>query len=312
MSLNIAICIWGQWRSGDICAPYIKNFFTAYDENINVDFFTSVKDYNLYENSSTPSNFNIDGNELLNKLESCYNPKKKKITKDIVHENNYYGVKYIGMADAIMLKKQYELENNIKYDLVFLARYDMLIWPTDYFRNLVRQIQKHHNLMKSNSIFSQSIILESNMRFRHHKKIIWCDSFILGTNNALDILVIELMNFLNYNNQEHVNRFHDIDTHTGIMLACNSGNLYMNELPYYNIENEEEIYIQSPYNKCLPSLNNSVELRKLYSPMRTFLREDFEWTNIDDIFSKHTFDRIHDHYTQEMNSVQSKRQNNNK
>ena len=40
---NIAICMYGQYRTGDGCLEYIKKFYDI--QGVNVDFFCSLKPY---------------------------------------------------------------------------------------------------------------------------------------------------------------------------------------------------------------------------------------------------------------------------
>ena len=50
---NVAVCMYGQYRTGDACKEYIKKFYDM--PGVNVDFFCSLKEY---ETSYTRPHYN--------------------------------------------------------------------------------------------------------------------------------------------------------------------------------------------------------------------------------------------------------------
>ena len=294
---NVAICMYGQWREGDRCAPYIKEFFRSDDIGLQVDYFCTVKDYDLHENFDFDSAFvQHDTTTLLDKIRSYYSPKYAMITCDTLDCNyNYYGKRYVSMVDAIMLKRKYELENDFKYDLVILTRYDTLIRPLEYFRQLIRCIKNYKDVIDiKNLIFSQL------MDFRFQKLgndgyniEAWADYLMVGVNAGLDLFASECMKLTDFNTHSNagIHPQYSIpwamsNTHTLMQLSI---------LPYYRAW-DDSVHLVG---HIMPALN---EFNDLHQPRVTFVRPGFDWARHDNIFSEFTFDTIHDFYEKNRDS----------
>lgn len=141
--MNIAVCISSRLRSSwNISIPYIINYFKQYNCNIDYFFTTSnivVNRHKIWGESYIsyiqdddiskvkeylqPKVFYIENNYYdINKLLENYND------IDLFKKDNYYYLyQLFSMELCNNLKKIYCIENNIKYDVVFKIRPDMIL-----------------------------------------------------------------------------------------------------------------------------------------------------------------------------------------
>jgi hypothetical protein len=145
---RIAICLYGQYRSGDYVLPYFKTLSEQTD--CVVDFFCSTKEQNYYKfsRSATVHNKDMDNiqyvdEEIIKKkiIASGINAKTINVLSNSADEKfreadvERNGLFYT-MADSINLKTLYEAEHGFVYDIVLLTRYDALIGPIDMLEYL--------------------------------------------------------------------------------------------------------------------------------------------------------------------------------
>lgn len=166
---KVAICISGQLRTGLLASPVFRRFFSSLE---NYDVF-----YHTWELEPSVSQA----------LQAAYTPVKFKEEKpiDVVEVGNFGSMLY-SIMQANELKKQHEIENNFRYDLVIKTRFDLIFeesarFPVDY-NFLPRTIYsaggnvginntdyEHHGI--SDLIYwgdSQSMDLATNV-FRYYK-----------------------------------------------------------------------------------------------------------------------------------------------
>lgn len=169
--LKVAVCLFGQPRTGLYCAPYIKESYnldghevelTTLNKGvaekelvkISVEYFCSTKDYNTngmvvgktYGEMSPADPTEIDT------LVSMYNPVKSKVIsydkepkfdKNLTH--NILGWDWPksflhGIVSAINLKKEYELDCGWRYDLCFCQRFDAITSPVSPAGILIKNV----------------------------------------------------------------------------------------------------------------------------------------------------------------------------
>ena len=145
---RIAICLYGQYRTGDYLLPYFK----ALSEQTNcvVDFFCSTKEQNYYRFSKSAevhkrnlNNIQYVDKEILKEkiISSGINVKSINVVSDNADEKfreariERNGLFYT-MADSLNLKTLYEAEHGFVYDIVLLTRYDAFIGPVDMLEYL--------------------------------------------------------------------------------------------------------------------------------------------------------------------------------
>lgn len=239
---NIAICMYGQYRTGDACLEYIKRFYDI--PGVNVDYFCSLKPY---ETTYTRHKYNKENNkdlmeqDILNKdminhqtnqIKKHYNPKQFKIyslkkenqLKDI--EGSIMHSKVLAAwVDSIMLKQKHEAKHNITYDMVIMQRYDTIIWPSVAFNNIFHRLQgldvSHRSTLATgdkNLLFFQPIefIRKYNGTFGYPNGQ---DLWAIGIGNALDVWAYDALEHIpsmyqsNYSPRQFRSGYPHIDTH---------------------------------------------------------------------------------------------------
>ena len=164
--INIAVCLFGQIRTGVYCAPAIKAAYDYVDGKtfninlngriqeciINVDYFFWTKEGQTvgqfigktYEEQTGT----VDLTDL-EKLTEIYKPKLQGITKienepQLVQNNsliewNFGKPLMLGIVSAINLKQQHELSTGIRYDLCICQRFDVVTEPFSPIEKIIRE-----------------------------------------------------------------------------------------------------------------------------------------------------------------------------
>lgn len=125
---RIAICFSGQLRTWKNCYQNYNKLFTT-----DCDVFCHFWDYNTKPNwlaDSTPDYLTKqDIDDVIEVLKpkkfllETYRPVKPISPTQIITYHGYLS-QFYGIMRAARLKKQYEIENDIQYDLVVRSRYD--------------------------------------------------------------------------------------------------------------------------------------------------------------------------------------------
>jgi len=164
--INIAVCLFGQIRTGVYCAPAIKAAYDYVDGKIininyngrvqecivNVDYFFWSKE------GQTVGQFigktyeqqvgTVDLSEL-EKLTEIFNPKLSGSTKledepQLKNSNsliqwNFGRPLLLGIVSAINLKQQHELSTGIRYDLCICQRFDIVTVPFTPIEKIIKE-----------------------------------------------------------------------------------------------------------------------------------------------------------------------------
>jgi hypothetical protein len=130
--MKIAICFSGQLRTGIENYPNIKEICAdIYDD---CDFFIHTWDFCQYKSYNLSRIFKkptIEPAEKFEKFKELYSPKKMVV--DGKHDDYIntlqHGIQplWYSFWKSVELKKQYELENNFKYDYVIKLRPDLVL-----------------------------------------------------------------------------------------------------------------------------------------------------------------------------------------
>lgn len=185
--MKIAVCLSGLPRVIEYAAPSILNFFSGEHE---FDFFCHTWDYNSYKRKKEDSGLGefpiwweedvkVDVEQLKKSL-SIFNPKKYVIQ----------GVEVLGgrfIWDSLMyslmyannLKKQYEIENNFRYDFVVKTRYDTVFSPEHKFK--LNSRADRNNYMDSFCIHNARMPYEYN-------RVNISDNLFYGTSLGMDMI----------------------------------------------------------------------------------------------------------------------------
>lgn len=145
--MRIAVCISGQPRTWNKCYQTWNNLFSKFDAE--VDYFYHLWDFNSLPqilNDLTPQPVS---QQELDDIQSVLKPKKflienyeksMKVMNDIRDAGRKYplsggtpvhwsGSQFYSIMRASQLKRSYELENNIEYDVCFKMRTDLYFTP---------------------------------------------------------------------------------------------------------------------------------------------------------------------------------------
>jgi hypothetical protein len=158
---NLAICLYGQYRSGDVCVPHLKSIIDNIEVD-NIDVFCSVKTSLSFHASQRLLNMGVqllkndDIEHITKYLTEHLSPSKINFIHEseaLIHkqntdtEFNHHGVlSPAGVVDSLLLKQQHEAETGNFYDAVILLRYDVMYRPLDYIPKLITQIQLSDDL----------------------------------------------------------------------------------------------------------------------------------------------------------------------
>jgi hypothetical protein len=212
---RMAVCLYGQYRIGDYLLSWIKHVYDLSKFDIHVDFFVSIKEFNSYNPYTRHDIKSVDDLYEFNSEEArlgIYNilPNVRKfniIPRDIdynaMHSNTPVSS---GIFDSLMLKQEYELENDIEYDFVFMQRFDCQFMPFD-LPNLIVEFLNGltlHDYMKITTSTNFNFIMANlippttlDPPFRQIQ-----DLFMFGTNSAWDNVAAEIPNIFSSNTPE--------------------------------------------------------------------------------------------------------------
>ncbi len=157
--MKIAVCLSGQPRVAEYVIPSILNYFSGEHE---YDFFCHSWDYNNYKRKiDNPGNNPypvwwedeepVDP-EYVKQCLSKLSPKACVIdSKQVLQppDNRRYAWDSLtySMMYANHLKKQYEVQNNFRYDFVIKTRYDIVYYPNDKFKlSINAHKQNYHDI----------------------------------------------------------------------------------------------------------------------------------------------------------------------
>jgi hypothetical protein len=178
--LRIAVCLFGQVRTGEYCAPAIKaaydlingkelriNFNRKYWDTciVRVDYFCWTKDYDstgMVKGIEFGQEGVVDA-DVIQRVFAVYNPIKSGITRRAQEPDENIeidtAIKWLlpkplllSIASAVNLKKEYELECGWRYDFCFCQRFDTLTTPFSPVERLLRDQGVRDNILYSSWI----------------------------------------------------------------------------------------------------------------------------------------------------------------
>jgi hypothetical protein len=154
---KIALCFSGQPRTWRKCISTWHNILIQNDRLDNVDVFCHVWDFNTKSNAIQHPKKNNNEVEMVNKEDIHDLLKILKPKKFLVESQRNFSPfrpnqpittssflsQFYGIMKAARLKKEYEIENNLMYDVVVRVRYD------SYFNT---QVSNDFVLIKENTM----------------------------------------------------------------------------------------------------------------------------------------------------------------
>lgn len=142
---KIAVCLSGQSRTFENCSSNIKEFFSSHRNN-KFYFFGHTWDTNTYK-VKVPAGIAIK-KEKINDLKLFETNLRNhfNFTELVVEEEIYRPYPWASMLYSMMrsnfLKQKYEAENNMMFDLVVRARFDVCYQPGTHFEDYVHAIEE--------------------------------------------------------------------------------------------------------------------------------------------------------------------------
>jgi hypothetical protein len=191
--------MYGQYRSGLHLSETIKDYFNFNGKN--VDFFCSVKTYELFYNSVTEADKGLDETEtknIISDIEQKYKPQALNIINsdsDITNTQSGHTGMYSAMIDSLLLKQKYEMEQLKYYDLVIMFRYDVIIHPADYFHKLINLLETDYDSIIDNTQINHGNFVLVNMSKTHAPDVlpIIDDMCFVLTSESSDLLCSQLI-----------------------------------------------------------------------------------------------------------------------
>lgn len=133
--MKIAICMSGQLRNWEIAKVNQKEFWKL--PKSTVDYFIHTWDYSGDRRGvSQPYEWRDGSEQEFNEIVEWYDPKKSiydNKPQEYFHGNDHWLSLFYSFAQSVMLKREYEIENNFEYDLVIKTRPDIAFDPKQRF-----------------------------------------------------------------------------------------------------------------------------------------------------------------------------------
>ena len=252
--IKIAVCLFGQARTGQYCAPAIR---AAYDQidgtemlvgfnkqfvdkcKIKVDYFCHTKDYDS-AGQTKGVEFGQESavtDTAIADLFAMYNPIKSGVTQradETVFENPEIdtAIKWLlpkpmllSIVSAVNLKKEYEVECGWKYDVCICQRFDTVTTPFSPVEKLLR----NHGL-RDGLIYSHWV----TMFLREDSSWGLGDFWFGGDSFAMDLMTASLSQLVidSKRTDSEVNES-QLGYGPNVMLfnACKKNNIFVVEFP---------------------------------------------------------------------------------
>jgi len=134
--MKIAVCLSGQLRQWEIAKENQKWFWSS-GPSSQVDYFIHTWDYSGdREGVSQPYITRDVSRKEFDTLVDWYEPKGCMFDdrkQDFFYQNDHWSSLFYSMAHSIMLKREYEIENDFEYDIVIKSRPDVVFDPIYHF-----------------------------------------------------------------------------------------------------------------------------------------------------------------------------------
>lgn len=238
--MRIAVCLSGQPRVIEATIPSLLHFFSGEHE---YDFFCHSWDYNTFKRLSKnpiPGQWPIEwgGEEPVNAdhlkhVLSRLSPKKCVVDSKNVLSNSRFAWDslFYSLMYANHLKKQYEIENNFRYDLVVRTRYDIVFHPSLKFTP-----NRDVNIDSYLDLYFGHI---SRMGYEYNR-INASDTFFYGSSMAMDIISDVYKDIYHKLSQKRLDDWECLGPGTSISDYAEDRNLRLISLPLGEIR--ETVY----------------------------------------------------------------------
>lgn len=257
---RVAVCFSGQIRDWQIASKNILHFFSSPHNDVEtIDYFIHTWDTNTWRFPKKHHHeFVNEKHNDLEKIVNVYKPVAYHMSAfkpeewSLAWDPLFYSFEY-----SIMLKRQYELDNNFTYDIVIKARPDTVYNPNKKF--------SFSNHIEPGSCYTSTFI----SRFpREFNKFCFDDVMFFGDSKTMDVMS-GLYKYYSCKNQKSriQNMSNPIDIDTELHLG--PGTLLYRYATEHNIHpdafNTDYAVIRSTMrNKNLDSIEDYIEIKKLW------------------------------------------------
>jgi hypothetical protein len=225
--MKIAVCLSGEPRTYETCAPGIKRFF----ENCDVDYFVHSVNENhwaMWSSAKYSSEYfeeveQLNEKTLYDNLTDLFNPKSISIIDQNRSINTISQSQFYGMMMSNHLKSSYELQNNFIYDVVVRSRFD-IIWnhQETFDPNLIKdQHTMYSPLLVHNPIIGNSDLCPMAL-----------DRFFAGTSNVINVIT-DIYRYSSYFIKRNDCRQEIVGPEHALYAYARNRNIQMQQLPQY-------------------------------------------------------------------------------
>lgn len=182
LSKRVAVCFSGQIRDWHTATKNILHYFsTDHIANVTVDFFIHTWDINTWRKPKQHHHvFKNKPHKDLKKIVEAYKPKRYHMSSyDETRWPNsepwdplFYSFEY-----SVLLKQQYELENNFTYDVVVKARPDTVYEPQQRF--------PFEHRMPAGTCYTTTTVSKFPREFNKH---CFDDVMFFGDSKTMDVM----------------------------------------------------------------------------------------------------------------------------
>lgn len=199
---KVAVCLSGQSRTFKYCSESINNFFKSRKNN-QYTFFghtTTKNSYKIKQNNIVDYNkeeiLNID--VLKEELNSHFNFAGLKIEHEKPRDINF-GIQLYSQMISNYLKQNYEIENNMMFDLVIRARFDVIYPHNVLFEDFIDFLIEEKTLYSHFGLMRNEFVLPNPNQIFHYGSSLTMDLVDSVYNILVDNKFKTLVNFDSYN-----------------------------------------------------------------------------------------------------------------
>lgn len=205
---RIAVCLSGQPRTVQYCTESLLNYFSNQEgsNDYQFDFFCHSWTHNEYKIKIEGKTGLVYSREVISAQQveeqlARFNPRKVVIDTEILNEAPWKSLFY-SVYIANHLKKQYEIENDFRYDFVIKSRYD-LIYPEHMRFKLDYRTDNLHVYYSPLDLFCA----HQGRSFHEYQHVNVSDVTYYGSSWVMDVLADAFWSSFNYNELDDCNYY---------------------------------------------------------------------------------------------------------
>jgi len=208
---KIAVCFSGQSRYWKECAENIQHYFTfngLHPNNgdpVEVDYFIHTWDINTWRYPKQPHSNSFDEKvNNINEIAETYSA-KKYIQENFIIKNHprAWDSMFYSLHRSLFLKREYEIENNFEYDVVFKVRLDVIYNP---LKPLILEFLNPKTTVIPGVCYTSSQISKFSYEYNYN---CFDDVFFYGDSRTMDLVGDLSCNYKILHNESAVRELQD-------------------------------------------------------------------------------------------------------